>query len=67
MQNNSERQMRNKEYRLCLALVIGVWMLCACSVSRHLPENTYMLNKVRVVTDGDYKDINTTAMKEYVR
>ena len=26
-----------------------------------------MLNKVRVVTDGDYKDINTTAMKEYVR
>lgn len=26
-----------------------------------------MLNKVRVVTDGKYKDINTTAMKEYVR
>ena len=59
--------MRNKEYRLCVALVVGAWMLCACSVSRHLPENTYMLNKVRVVTDGDYRDINTTAMKEYVR
>ena len=26
-----------------------------------------MLNKVRVVTDGDYRDINTTTMKEYVR
>ena len=26
-----------------------------------------MLNKVRVVTDSSYKDINTTAMKEYVR
>lgn len=26
-----------------------------------------MLNKVRVVTEGQYKDINTTAMKEYVR
>ena len=26
-----------------------------------------MLNKVRVVTDGDYRDINTTMMKEYVR
>ena len=42
-------------------------LLCGCSASRHLPENTYMLNKVRVVTDGKYKDINTTAMKEYVR
>ena len=59
--------MRNKEYRQWLALVIGALLLCACSVSRHLPENTYMLNKVRVVTDGDYKDINTTTMKEYVR
>lgn len=42
-------------------------LLCGCSASRHLPENTYMLNKVRVVTDGKYKDINPTAMKEYVR
>ena len=41
--------------------------MCGCSVSRHLPEDSYMLNKVRVVTDGSYKDINTTAMKEYVR
>lgn len=42
-------------------------LLCGCSASRHLPENTYMLDKVRVMTDGKYKDINTTAMKEYVR
>ena len=50
-----------------LALAAGVVLLCGCSASRHLPENTYMLNKVRVVTDGKYKDINPTAMKEYVR
>ena len=50
-----------------LALAAGVVLLCGCSASRHLPENAYMLNKVRVVTDGKYKDINTTAMKEYVR
>ena len=50
-----------------LALAAGLVLLCGCSASRHLPENTYMLNKVRVVTDGKYKDINTTAMKEYVR
>ena len=45
----------------------GAVLLCGCSVSRHLPEGTYMLNKVRVVTDSKYKDINTLAMKEYVR
>lgn len=50
-----------------LALVAGAVLLCGCSATRHLPENTYMLNKVRVVTEGQYKDINTTTMKEYVR
>lgn len=61
--------MRNKEYRQLTALIVGALLLCACSISRHLPENSYMLNKVRVVTDGKgkYHDINTTAMKEYVR
>ena len=53
--------------RCCLTLAAGAILLCGCSVSRHLPEDSYMLNKVRVVTDGSYKDINTTAMKEYVR
>ena len=42
-------------------------LLCGCSVSRHLPEGTYMLNKARVVVDSKYRDINTLAMKEYVR
>ena len=51
----------------CLTLVAGAMFLCGCSVSRHLPDDKYMLNKVRVVTDGTYKDINTMAMKEYVR
>ena len=61
--------MRNKEYRQLTVLMVGAMLLCACSISRHLPENSYMLNKVRVVTDGKdkYRDINTTAMKEYVR
>lgn len=42
-------------------------MLCACSATRHLPEGSYMLNKVRVMVDSKYKDINTLAMKDYVR
>jgi outer membrane protein assembly factor BamA len=48
-------------------MVAGAMLLCGCSTSRHLPEGMYMLNKVRVVTDSNYSDINTLAMKEYVR
>ena len=50
-----------------LMMAAGAVLLCSCSVSRHLPEGTYMLNKVRVVADSKYRDINTMAMKEYVR
>ena len=48
-------------------MAAGAMLLCGCSVSRHLPEGTYMLNKARVVVDSKYRDINTLAMKEYVR
>ena len=39
----------------------------SCSVSRHLPEDVYMLDKVKVMTDGKYNDINPSQMKSYVR
>ena len=48
-------------------MVAGAVLLCGCSATRHLPENTYMLNKVRVVADSNYHNINTLAMKDYVR
>ena len=51
----------------CLAWVAGVLLLCGCSATRHLPEGSYMLNKVRVVTDDKYQDINPQEMKDYVR
>ncbi|MBR1504219.1 MAG: BamA/TamA family outer membrane protein [Prevotella sp.] len=47
-------------------MLAGV-LLCACSASRDLPEDTYMLDKVKVVTNGKYKDINSSQMKAYVR
>ena len=49
-----------------LTILIGVF-LCACSASRDLPEESYMLDKVKVLTDGKYKDINLSQMKAYVR
>ena len=48
-------------------MVTGALLLCGCSATRHLPEGSYMLNKVRVVADSDYHDIDALAMKEYVR
>ena len=59
--------MKIRMMRQWLAMVAGALLLCGCSATRHLPEGSYMLDKVRVVTDGDYKDINTLAMKDYVR
>lgn len=50
-----------------LILSAGAWLLCACSATRDLPEDTYLLSKVKVVTDGKYRDINTSQMKTYVR
>ena len=50
-----------------LVLSVGACCLCACSVTRDLPEDAYMLRSVKMQTDGDYKDINTTQMKSYVR
>ena len=50
-----------------LTFVTGTLLLCACSASRDLPEDTYMLNRVKVLTDAKYKDISTSQMKSYVR
>ena len=52
---------------LYIPLLAGVLSLYSCSASRDLPEDNYMLDKVRVVADGKYKDINTLQLKSYVR
>ena len=54
-------------YRYLIFLLAGLWLLCACSTSRYVPEDAYMLSKVKVVSDRKYKDINTAQMKSYVR
>ena len=50
-----------------LATVFLLMLLTACSTSRDIPEGEVMLNKVMVVADGKYKDINTSQLKSYVR
>ena len=50
-----------------VSLVTGTLLISACSVTRDLPEDAYLLNHVKVVADGKYKDISTTQLKDYVR
>ena len=42
-------------------------ILSSCSASRDLPEGQVMLNKVTVVADGKYKDVNPSQLKNYVK
>ena len=34
---------------------------------QHIPEGSYMLDRVKVVADGKYQDVNTSQLKSYVR
>lgn len=42
-------------------------MLGGCSATRNLADDELMLDKVKVVADGKYKDISTSQLKSYVR
>ncbi len=58
-----------KKFRLWspILLLTGALTICGCSTTADLPEDSFMLNKVRVVADGKYKDINIKQMKNFVR
>ena len=47
--------------------LLGMLLMSACSSQRDIPEGKVMLNRVSVVADGKYKDINTAQLKSYVR
>ena len=49
------------------AIVFLLMLFTACSSSRDIPEGEVMLNRVQVVADGRYKDVNPSQLKTYVR
>ena len=42
-------------------------LMCGCSATREIPEGSYLLDDVKVVADGKYRDISTSQLKGYVR
>ena len=53
-------------FYLLMVVTVG-FLLGSCSATRDIPEGHAMLNRVKVVTDGKYPDINTSQLKNYVR
>ena len=55
--------------KLIKYIIIGVvaTVMAGCSATRDIPEGSYMLDKVKVVADGKYQDIDTRQLKNYVR
>lgn len=57
----------NGKQHIYISLMVGAVALCSCSVSRDIPEDSYLLNRAKVVADGKYRDINPASLKGYVR
>ena len=54
-------------FKNILLLLAATIVMGGCSATRDLADDELMLDKVKVVADGKYKDINTSQLKNYVR
>ena len=59
--------MSRRSFSVIISVVIIGLLLSSCSATRDLPEDKLMLNKVHVVADGKYQNINPSQLKDYVR
>ena len=50
-----------------IVLSVVVLLVCGCSATRDIPEGSYLLDDVKVVADGKYRDISTGQLKNYIR
>ena len=57
----------NKKLTKYITVCVATAMMAGCSATRDIPEGSYMLDKVKVVADGKYRDISTGQLKSYVR
>lgn len=67
----SRRYTATKLLPLALSL-IAIWTLAACSTTKHVPDNKYLLDKVEIVIEPDSlghrpADVSTTDLYNYLR
>ena len=50
-----------------LIMLFAVLTIVSCSTTRYVPEDAYLLNSVKVKTVGQYRDLSTAHLRNYVR
>ncbi|WP_294748783.1 BamA/TamA family outer membrane protein [uncultured Prevotella sp.] len=48
-------------------IMMGAMLIVSCSTTKYVPEGEYLLNRVKIKTEGEYRDVNTETMRSYVR
>lgn len=56
-----------KVHRIVLMMVGMAVVMFSCSSTKYVPDGEYLLNNVKVKTIGDYDDVNTVNLRNYVR
>ncbi len=56
-----------KVFKFGLFMLGATALLSSCSSTKYVPENEFLLNSVKLETEGDYRDLNTIALRSYVR
>ena len=57
----------DKKFSKYIIIGVAAAVMAGCSATRDIPEGSYMLDKVKVVADGKYQDVDTRQLKNYVR
>ena len=57
----------DKKLTKYIIICVAAAVMAGCSATRDIPEGSYMLDKVKVVADGKYQDVDTRQLKNYVR
>ena len=57
----------DKKFSKYIVISAAALTMCGCSATRDIPEDSYMLDRVKVVADGKYSDISASQLKKYVR
>ncbi len=54
-------------FKMVTSSLGAMFILASCSVTRHVPEDNSLLNSVSVKALGDYPQVNTANLRNYVR
>lgn len=54
-------------FNIATFLLGAMALMSSCSSTKYVPEDSYLLNRVKIKATGEYSDINTATLRSYVR